>query len=197
MVEHRAKRVAHVAAADCPFHRLADGAAEASCVFGVAQKDVSPCLRGIARAFYHLCAVGFHENAPIGFLRGAYFYHVHSKIKPVVRAGHGKRTPPLPRAGFRGKARYPLLLCKKRLRRSGVELVAARGVTALKFEVDLRGRIKLFFKVVGAHERRGAEGAVIVNNPAGYGDVAVGIVEFLLHGLFTKHGKKLFFLKRF
>ncbi len=69
--------------------------------------------------------------------------------------------------------------------------MAARGVAALELKEDLRGRVELALQVVGAHERRGAEGAVVIHNAARYGNVAVGIVELLFYGLLAEHGQKL------
>ena len=159
VVEHAAQSVARrLGVGQRVLDRLTDGATQAAERIGMRGEHFASCLGGVAGAGHDLSAVGLHENAAIGLLLVADLDHVDGAVEPGHFAGDGESRPPLSAACFGGDAPDPGRLVEVDLRHGRVELVAARGVVALELVIDARWRPDGLFQVVGAVQRRGAEG---------------------------------------
>ena len=155
------------------------------------RKDLAADRCRIGRGGRYAGAVGTHDLAAERFLFIGDLYHINFTVKIQISARHGKGGTPLAGTCFGGHAFETLILRVERLCDRGVELVAAAGVVAFIFVVDLRRCAELFFQTVSADERGGPVHLVEITDLLRDLDVAVIVVEFLLDKLFAEYAAEL------
>ncbi len=192
LVQHAAEHIAVSGVADGDFNRLRNRAAERAGGAGMLRKNFPADLGRVGRGGGDLRAVGAHDLAAEGLLLVAAFDHIHPAVKPEVAAGHGQGRAPLAGAGLGGDALQALFLGIIGLRHGGVELVAAAGVVAFEFVVDLRGRAQLLFQTVGAHQRGRTVHLVETADVFGNFDEGGVVVQLLRDQLLTEDAAHLF-----
>ena len=104
---------------------------------------------------------------------------IHLAVQPKVGAGHGEGGAPLAGAGLGGDAVEALLLGVIGLGDGGVQLVAARGVVALKLVVDFGRGAQGLLQTVGADQGRGPVHLVEVQDLLGDVEIRGGVVQLL------------------
>ena len=191
LVEHRAEHVAAVVGGDGGFDCFGDSAAERAGGVGHLGEYRSACIGGVAGAGDYLCAEGLNDVLAEGLLIVAALDHVDGKVEAEVSAGHRERRAPLTCTGLGGQVSDALLLGVICLGDRGVQLVAARGVVALKFIIDLCGGAELLLKAVGPDKRGGAAHFVEFLNFVGDVDISVGVVKLLHREVVAEDGFKL------
>ena len=108
-------------------------------------------------------------------------------VQPQIGAGHAQRRAPLAGTGLRGHAGQTLLLGVVGLGDGGVQLVAAGGVVALEFVVDMCRGAQLLLQAIGAHQRGGTVHPIEVPHVLGDGDIRGMVVHLLLYQLGAEH----------
>lgn len=195
LIEHRAKHIARAGGGHGLFHSLRDRAAERAAGAGEFLKNFAPDLCRVTRAGDDIGAKGFDDRFAVGLLMEARLDHINGQWNVEIRARHGQRSAPLAGPRLCGQACQALLLGVIGLRDGGIELMAAGGVVALEFAVDLCGRAQFLFEIVGADERRGTEGFVIFHNLIGNIDIAGCGIKLLLCKLLAEDRIQLFELQ--
>ena len=137
LVQHAAQHIAGVGGGGRALHGLADGAAQRAGGVRELRQDLLPHLGGQGGGRRHLGAVGPHDLPAEGLLLIGALHHEHMAVQPQIGAGHAQRRAPLAGAGLGGHAGKALLLGVIGLGDGGVQLVAAGGVVALEFVVDM------------------------------------------------------------
>ena len=122
----------------------------------------------------------------------AYFDHKDPAVKAEIRAGHRQRGAPLAGSGLGGNPLQPLLFGVIGLGHRRVELVAARGVVAFEFVVDMRRSAQLLLKAISPDERRGTVHFVEVMNFVWDFNKPVVVVKLLSNQFFAEYGRELF-----
>ena len=191
LIQYTAQHIAVAGGGGGDFHGLADGTAETAGGVGVLGKDLAAHIGGHAGAGSDRCAVGAHDLAAEGFLLIAHLDHVDLAVQPEVAAGHGEGGTPLARARFGGHALEALFLGVVSLRDGAVQLVAAAGVVAFEFIVDLRRGAEGLFQSVGAAQRTRTVHPVVFPDLVRDGDVGRGVVQFLLYQLIAENAVQL------
>ena len=191
LIQDAAQHVAVTLLASRGLHSLADGAAQGAGGVGELCQNPAAHLGGVGGGRSHVGAVGPHDLAAEGLLLIGALHHEHAAVQSQISAGHAQRSAPLTGAGLGGDALKALLLGVVRLGDGGVQLVAARGVVALKLVVDVGGGVQLLLQAVGPHQRRRTVHLVEVTDLLRDGDVGGGVVQLLLHQLVTEHMAQL------
>lgn len=195
LIEHRAKHIARARCGHGLFHGLRDRAAERAAGAGEFLKNFAPDLCRVTRAGDDIGAKGFDDRFAVGLLMEARLDHINGQGNVKIRARHGQRRAPLAGPRLGGQACQALLFGIIGLRDGRIELMAAGGVIALEFAVDLCGRAQFLFEIVGADERRGTEGFVIFHNLIGDIDIAGCGIKLLLCKLLAEDRIQLFELE--
>ena len=170
---------------------LADSAAERTGRVGVLRENGTADIRGVRWAGRDACAVGAHDLAAEGLLLIRALDHEDLQVKPQIRAGHGKGRAPLTGARLGRNALESLLFGVIRLRDGGVQLVAAGGIVALEFVIDLRRGSELFLEAVRAYQRRRTVHLVEIADLLRDGDIRRVVVQLLLDQLVTENGAQI------
>ena len=191
LIEHAPQNIPIARRRGRRLHRLGNGAAERAGRARVLRQNFASDRRGIGRRGGHARAVGAHDLAPERLLLIADLDHIHLAVQPQVRARHGQRRAPLTRAGLGGHALESLLLGVIRLCDGGVQLVRAGGVVALKFIVNFRRCLQLFFQTVCPHQRRRTVHLVKIADLLRDGDLPVVVIQLLPDQLVTENGAQI------
>ena len=180
LIEHAAEHIAVAFLLGGGFDGFGDGAAEASGGAGEFSENLLAdfCFhRGRRR---DRRSVGSHDFAAEGLLLIGNLHHVDLAVQTEEGTRHRKSGTPLTCACFGGDAFQTLLLGVIGLRHGGIELVAAAGVVAFKFVVDLGRRAERFLEEVCPDQRRRTEHFVAVPDLLGNFNVGGVVVQFLL-----------------
>ena len=139
----------------------------------------------------HRRAVGPHDLPAEGLLLIGALDHIDLAVQPQIGAGHGQGGAPLAGARLGGDALESLLFGVVGLGDGAVELVAAGGVVALEFVVDLGRGLELFLQTVGPDQGGGAVHLVEVPDLVGDGDFPGVVVQLLADQLVAEHGAQI------
>ncbi len=192
LVEHAAEHIA----ASGGRGRLLDGfrnsAAETAGRIRILRKDGAADARRIARACHHIRAKGLHDGLAVRLLVVRALHHENVQVQAKVRACLRERRAPLACARLGRQARQALLLRVVRLRDGGVQLVAAGGVAAFKFIIDMRRGVQVLLKIIRTAQRRGTVSLVQVEHRLRNIEIARRAVRLLLCELLAEDGVELF-----
>ena len=190
VVEHAAQGIAAVVALYRPFHRLADGDAQAAGAVRVLGQHCAACGRGIAGAGDATGAEAFHKGAAVRLLVVAYFHHVHFNLQPEKRARQCQGRAPLPRAGFRGDTLHPFLFGIEGLGHGRVGLVRAGRAYAFILVIDACRRIQRLFQSPRPVQGRGPP--LFEDVPHRFRDIDVTFTaHFLLNHRHREDGREV------
>ena len=192
LIEHAAEHVAIAGVGNRDLNGLGDRASQGARRTGELLENFPAdicCVRG-GRGY--LCAIGAHDLAAEGLLFIGAFDHEHLQVQTQIGTCHAQCRAPLTGAGLGGDALESLLLGVIGLCNGGIQLMAAAGVVALKFVVDLCRCAELFLETVGAHERRGTIHLIEITDFLRDRDVGGVVVELLRHQLLAEDGAELF-----
>src|SRR5699024_2009111 len=106
-------------------------------------------------------------------------------------AGHGECGAPLTGPGLCCDAFQALFFGVVGLGYSGVQLMAATGVAALKFIVDSRWGTQLFLQLIGPNQWRRPKGAVVISYFLRNIEKPCLVVQLLSGQFVAEHGGKL------
>ena len=137
----------------CYFYRFGNSASKAACCSGMLCEDLSADLCCHGRRRRYVCAVGAHYFSAERLLLIADLYHKDLAVQSEIGARHRKRRSPLTCSCFGRHALQALLFGIVCLRNGRIQLMAAAGIIALEFIIDLRRRVQRFFQTICTNKR--------------------------------------------
>ncbi len=95
-------------------------------LLGSSARMERPAVGQVGWAGKNLRAIGFHQEAPVGFLLVRHLDHIYFQVQVKEFAGHRQRGAPLPGAGFGGHGLCPGGFVIEGLGQGSIRFMAAR-----------------------------------------------------------------------